>query len=217
MHKPNNLVESDVKEELDWDPMVDNSRIVVKASDGEVTLTGAVPTYYESVLADEDAWAIGGVTRVDNQLLVGIVGEAIADGDIAADCLEALDKDRWVPHGAVDVSVTDGWVTLTGQVRRHFQRRAAMHAVRRVDGVLGVTDGIVIKGDPIPSDVADRINKAFKRNAIIDDSLIEVSTAGSTVYLDGTVGSWRAMDEAVDIAWKAPGVADVINRLVVVY
>jgi osmotically-inducible protein OsmY len=51
MHKPNNIVEHDVKDELDWDPLLDNSRIVVKASDGEVTLTGAVPTYYESVLA----------------------------------------------------------------------------------------------------------------------------------------------------------------------
>ncbi len=217
MHKPNNIVEHDVKEEFDWDPLLDNSRIVVKASDGEVTLTGAVPTYYESVLAGDDAWSIGGVTLVDNQLLVGIVGEAIVDGDIAAACVTALDDDRWVPHGAIDVVVTEGWVTLTGQVRRHFQRRAALHAVRRVDGVLGITDGIVINGDPIPSDVADRINRAFRRNAIIDESLIDVTTSGSTVYLDGTVGSWRSMDEAVDTAWQAPGVAEVVNRLVVVY
>ena len=217
MHKPNNIVESDVREELNSESLLDNSRIVVKASSGEVTLTGAVPTYYESVLAGEDAWSIGGVTRVDNQLLVGIVGEAIADDDIAAAGATALDKDTWVPHGAVDVTVSDGWVTLTGHVRRHFQRRAAMHAVRRVAGVLGVTDGIVISGDPIPSDVADRINRAFRRNSIIDDSLIDVTTSGSTVYLDGTVGSWRSMDEAVDTAWQAPGVSDVINRLVVVY
>lgn len=69
---------------------------------------------------------------------------------------------------------------------------------------------------PIPTDVADRINRAFKRNSIIDDSLIEVSSIDHTIYLDGTAGSWFAMDEAVDTAWEAPGVTDVVNRLVIV-
>ena len=216
MHKPNNLLEHDVKEELDWDPAVDDSRIIVKVSDGQVNLSGAVPTYYESVLAEGDAFSIGGVTLVDNQLMVGLLGEAIADGDIADNCVAALDKDRLVPHGSVGVVVDDGWVTLSGEVRRHFQRRAAVHTVRRVTGVLGVIDNIVLSSEPIPSDVADRINRAFKRNAIIDDSLIDVSNEDHTIYLDGTAGSWYAMDEAVDTAWEAPGVRDVVNRLVIV-
>ena len=216
MHKPNHLLEEDVKEELDWDPVVEDSRIIVKASDGEITLSGAVPSYYESVMAEEDAFSVKGVTMVDNQLLVGLTGEAIADADIAVDCTTALDKDRFVPHGSVDVSVNDGWVTLNGEVRRHFQRRAAEHAVRRVSGVLGVTNSLVLSSDPIPSDVAERINRAFKRNAIIDDSLIKVSSDDHTVYLDGTVGSWYAMDEAVDTAWEAPGVSYVVNRLMII-
>lgn len=216
MHKPNNLLELDVKDELEWDPLVDDSQIIVKANDGEVTLSGAVPTYYESVLAADDAFSIGGATLVDNQLMVGLVGEAIADDDIADDSRAALDKDRLVPHGAISVVVIDGWVTLNGEVRRHFQRQAAVHAVRRLAGVLGVTDNIVLSAEPIPSDVADQINRAFKRNAIIGDSLIDVTNVDHTIYLDGTVGSWYAMDEAVDTAWGAPGVGDVVNRLVIV-
>jgi osmotically-inducible protein OsmY len=216
MHKPNTFVEVEVKEELDWDPVVDDSRIVVKANDGEITLSGAVPTYYESVVAEEDAFSVGGVTKVDNQLVVGLTGEAIADADIAADCVTALENDRFVPRSSVNVSASDGWVTLNGEVRRHFQRQAAEHAVRRVDGALGVTNDIALTSDPIPSDVTDRINRAFKRNAIIDDSLIKVSNADHTVYLDGTVGSWYAMDEAVDTAWEAPGVGYVVNRLMII-
>ena len=69
---------------------------------------------------------------------------------------------------------------------------------------------------PIPSDVADRINKAFRRNAIIDDSLIEVTNIGHTIYLDGTVGSHQARQEAEDTAWDAPGVTEVVDRLVIV-
>jgi osmotically-inducible protein OsmY len=216
MHKPNNLLESDVEEELDWDPRFDNSRVVVKANDGDITLTGTVDTFYDTIMATDDARSVGGVRSVDDELLVGLVGDAIADADVAADCLDALDRDRLVPKGAVSVSVLDGWVTLSGEVRRHYQRQAAHHAVSRVDGVLGVTNNVILTKDAMPSDVVDRINKAFKRDSIIDDSLIDVTTGGNTVYLDGTVGSWSAMEEAEDTAWEAPGVADVVNRLVIV-
>jgi osmotically-inducible protein OsmY len=215
MHKPNNLLENDVMEELDWDPLLDDTRIIVKADDGQVTLSGSVYTYYESGLAEADAARIGGVTLVENQLMVGLTGEAVADADIATAAATALQRDRFVPD-SVDVAVTDGWVTLNGEVRRHIQRQAAQHAVGRVDGVLGVANDIVLTSDPIPGDVADRINRAFKRNAIIDDSLIDVTNQDHTIYLDGTVGSWTAMDQAVETAWEAPGVGDVVNRLVVV-
>jgi osmotically-inducible protein OsmY len=216
MHKPNNLLENDVRDELDWDGLLDDSRIVVSAEDGQVTLTGAVPTYYEATLAAEDAWSVGGVSALDNQLLVGLAGEAMADVDVAADCTAALNADKFVPQGSVTPVVTDGWVTLRGEVRRHFQRKAAEFAVRRVDGVLGITNDIQLTSDPIPSDVADRINKAFRRNAIIDDSLIKVSNSDHTIYLDGTTSSWVAMQEAEDVAWSAPGVAEVVDRLVIV-
>ena len=205
MHKPNHLLEEDVREELDWDPMIDDGRIIVKASDGQITLSGAVPSYYESELAEDDAFSVGGVTLVNNQLLVGIAGEAIADADVLDACVAALDKDKLVPRGAVGAVVTDGWVTLSGEVRRHLQRKAAEHAVRRVDGVLGLTDNIVLTSQPIPGDVAERINRAFQRNAIIDDSLIDVTNVDHTIYLDGTVGSWFAKNEAVDTAWLDSG------------
>jgi osmotically-inducible protein OsmY len=215
-HKPNHVLESDVRDELDWDPMVDNSQIMVKASDGAVTLTGAVPTYYDSSRASEDVWTVGGVKNVENKLLVGRAGEKIVDAEVAAACMKALEGDRFVPHGAVKVDVLDGWATLSGTVRRHSERKAAEYAVRQVAGVRGITEDIAISGDPIPSDVSDRINKAFRRNAIVDDSLIKVSNSGHTIYLDGETGSWVAKEVAENIAWNAPGVHDVENRLVII-
>jgi osmotically-inducible protein OsmY len=216
MHKPNMLLETDVQDELDWDPQIDDTRIVVKADDGRVTLTGSVPSYYQAMRAADDTFVVGGVTGVDNQLLVGLVGDAITDAEIAAASADALDADKFVPKGAVTADVLEGYVTLTGQVRHHYQRQAAEHAVSRVDGVLGIDDSIALSSDPIPSDVADRIRNAFKRNAIIDESTIEVSNEGHTIELDGTVGSWAAFESAEDTAWEAPGVVDVVNNLIVV-
>jgi len=215
MGKADSLLEKDVKEELDWDTLLDSTRIIVTASDGHVTLTGAVPTYYEWLEASDDAWRVGGVKSLDNELIVGLAGEAIADSDVAVACRAVLDGDRFVPKGAVTVDVRDSWVTLGGTVRHHSQRQAANQAVSKVAGVRGVTDNILISSDPVPSDVADRISRALQRNAIIDNSLIKVSNSGHTVYLDGTVGSYTAMQEALDTAWNAPGVTEVVNRLMI--
>jgi osmotically-inducible protein OsmY len=216
MKKPNSLLETDVIDALDWDDLLDDSLIVVNARDGMVTLTGTVPTYYEWTLASEDAWSVGGVTGVGNELVIGLVGVAFVDSDIAAAAVVALDADTHVPADAVTVEVVNGWVTLGGEVRHHFQRQSAVHAVRRLDGVIGITDKITLTSEPIPSDVVERINKALYRNAIIDDSLIEVTNVDHTIYLDGTVGSWAAMTAAEDAAWAAPGVNDVVDRLVIV-
>lgn len=217
MKKPNFVVEDDIREELLSDQALDQSRIFLKAHDGEVTLSGTVDTYPELLRASDDAWKVGGVTRVDNELLVGPIGEAIADAQVERDCTQALDADRVVPHGAVTVSVTNGFVTLRGQVRSHFQRLAAEHAVGQVFGVLGVSDDIAISPEPIPSDVANRINKALARKAVLANSVIEVSNEGHTIYLDGTTDSSAAKREAEETAWAAPGVTDVFDRLVILH
>ena len=213
MHKTNKWLEMDVRDEFGWDPLLDATRIVVHADDGKVTLSGVVPTHYETVLADEDASRVGGVRAVNNQLLVGGLGEAAVDETITTACTTALDNDRFVPHGSVRAVVNAGWVTLTGEVRHHVQRRAAQRAVRHVDGVVGLTDHITLTSGPIPGDVVDRIRRAFERNAIVDESLIEVTSNGHTVYLDGTVPDRFAMDEALRTAYLAPGVREVSSRL----
>jgi len=115
----------------------------------------------------------------------------------------------------VTPTVRDGHVQLRGHVRNPFQRQAAEHAVIQLQGVLGIENLIAISPEPIPSDVAERVNKAFKRSAIVDDSKIRVRNDGHTIYLTGTVGSYAAMREAVDTAWQAPGVDNVVNDLVI--
>jgi osmotically-inducible protein OsmY len=120
-----------------------------------------------------------------------------------------------VPRGAIRVDVADGWVTLSGEVRRHIQRRAAEHVVEKLAGVRGVTNNLVLSSEPIPGDVAERINHALARNALIDDTRIKVSSSDRTVYLDGTPDSWVADQAAVGAAWSAPGVNAVVDRLTI--
>ena len=215
MHKPDGLIADDVRDALDWDNAVDDARIMVQVKDGKVTLTGAVHTYPEALKAVEDTKHLKGVRDIDNQLLVGPAGEAVTDAVLLEACDKALDGNPFVPKGAVSVAVRDGWVTLAGDVRHHYQRDAAEDAVSLQQGVTGITNELKMTPNPIPSDVADRINKAIGRSSILDDSMITVSNQGSTVYLDGEASSYVARATAEDAAWNAPGVGVVVDRLLV--
>jgi osmotically-inducible protein OsmY len=50
-----------------------------------------------------------------------------------------------LPKDAVKVTVKDGWVTLSGEVEREYQRQPAVRAVSLLPGVLGVSDQINVK------------------------------------------------------------------------
>ncbi len=70
MHKPDGVIEHEVRRELETDPAVDARGIVVSVEDGRVTIRGSVPRAEDVLDATEDAWRVHGVTAVDNELLV---------------------------------------------------------------------------------------------------------------------------------------------------
>ena len=59
--------------------------------------------------------------------------------------LNSLYWDLAVPPHMVNVEVENGFVTLHGEVERTYQRSCAEEDVRRVPGVIGVTNEIVVR------------------------------------------------------------------------
>ena len=108
-----------------------------------------------------------------------------------------------------------GWITLDGQVAWNFEREEAAKAVRRLPGVVGVTNLIVVKPRLKTVDVKEKIEEAFKRSAEIDAAHVKVDVDGAKVTLTGTVRSWMEYEDAANAAWSAAGVGSVENRLVV--
>jgi osmotically-inducible protein OsmY len=64
-----------------------------------------------------------------------------------------------------------------------------------------------------PVDVKHKIEDALRRAAELDASRISVDANGSEVVLRGTVRSWAEREEAERVAWRAPGIAKVDNRI----
>ena len=60
------------------------------------------------------------------------------------------------------------------------------------------------------------VQDALDRNALIlDDSDVLINATGNTVTLTGHVRTWAEHDAAIDSAWMASGVYDVIDNLVI--
>ena len=212
-------LQHDVQEELEWEPSVDASHIGVAASQpGVVTLTGTVATYVEKVSAERAAKRVEGVRAVANDIEVRPIGSMKrTDTDIAQAVLRALEWDIAIPHEKIKARVDNGWVTLEGGVALQFQRAAAENAVRRLSGVRGVTNQILLEVRPAvkPAEVKNRIEAAFRRSADIDARGIQVDAKDSTITLRGRVRTWAEREEAERAAWAAPGVLAVEDELIV--
>jgi osmotically-inducible protein OsmY len=209
-------VQQAVLDELEWDPSVDSAHIGVTARNGIVTLPGHVNSYAEKWSAQRAAGRVLGVKAIAEELAVRYPSEKMeGDENLAAKALQALALDIDVPQNRVKVEVDKGWVTLKGVLGWNYQRDAAETDVRKLRGVIGVTNEITITPIVQASKVRDKIAAALLRNAQIESDDITVTTEGGKVTLDGKVDSWYERSLAANTAWSAPGVFEVQNNLAV--
>jgi osmotically-inducible protein OsmY len=209
-------IERDVIEELEWNPDIDADDIAVSVKDGVVALAGYVKSFVDKYEAEAAAKRVNGVVGVANDIEVRLPGvDQRPDPDIARDAVGAIKSQLPISWERIKVVVKDGWVTLEGQFEWQYQRSTAEMAVRRIRGVKGVTNSIVLKPRAEPTEIKRKIQEAFRRNAEIDANRITVEANGSEVILKGTVRSWIEREEAERTAWSAPGVIKVEDRIVV--
>jgi osmotically-inducible protein OsmY len=209
-------IQRDVIAELRWDARVKPNEIGVQVKSGVVTLTGWVDSYMKKWAAEEAAHRVKGVKAVANDVEVRLPGDSQrTDTDIAAAVVQALESDASMRLEKLDVTVAKGWVTLQGEVEWQYQKEDAERVVRRITGVKGVTNLIAVKPRVTPSELKKKIEDALVRNAATDAERIQIEVQGSKVILKGTVRSWAERQEAERVAWSAPGVTQVENRITV--
>lgn len=210
-------LQQNVLSALDWDPSIDATDIGVTVDNGIVTLRGDVKTYAEKATAERVTLRVYGVKGVANDVNVRVIDDGRrTDSDIAAAAVNALRWNVTVPKDHVTVTVSNGLVTLKGEVNWNFQREAAARAVRDLLGVVSVNNLIALTPHVRETDVQAKIEEALKRSAEVDARRISVHTIEGKVILAGNVRSAAERREAALAAWAAPGVREVENNVVVV-
>jgi osmotically-inducible protein OsmY len=211
-------IQRDVFAELKWDARVMPNEIGVSVKNGIVTLTGWVETYSKRWAAEDAAHRVRGVVAVVNDIEIKLPSSAErTDPDIAAAVIHALRWDAFIPMEKITVTVSKGWVKLEGEVEWQYQKVDAERVVRRLTGVKGVTNLIVVKPRVTASDLKRKIEEALVRSVKTDAEHITVEVEGSKAILKGMVRSWAEKEEAERAAWLAPGITEVDNRITISY
>jgi len=202
--------------ELTWEPRVNAAHIGVMAKAGVITLSGHVENFEEKYAAEKAVRRVRGVKAIAEEIDVQLPFERQRGDDAIAEA--AIDRLAWdisIPRDAIMGKVEKGWITLTGEVDWHYQKEAAEQDIRRLSGVIGVSNQTTIKPRVNTKNISDDIVHALHRSWFFDPQTIKVTADGGKVRLSGTANSWHERQVAASTAWAAPGTIAVENNITV--
>jgi osmotically-inducible protein OsmY len=259
--RSNAWITTEIQSKYFGDPSIKSRRIDVAASNGVVTLTGTVGSQQERESAVRLARETEGVRRVNDQLRVGtealgtpapVSGAAAEAGEPTADAgtvSRGLEQERMSDAGItarvqskfflddrvkarnIDVSTSNGTVTLDGSVTTESERRHALSIARSVAGVREVTDNLDVApgadaarvGTPEMGPltavedawVTTKIQSKYFLDELVKGRRVDVETQNGVVTLSGEVQSQTEKRRAEELARDTDGVIRVQNRLAI--
>jgi osmotically-inducible protein OsmY len=146
-----------------------------------------------------------------------IMGTKKSDTEIKGDVLRELSWDTRVSSTEVGVQVTNGVVTLTGNIDSWAKRTAAEQAAHRVAGVLDVANDLEVRlpGGTERSDgeIAQSVRKTLEWDVTVPDKDIRSTVSKGIVTLEGHVPFWSHRYDAEHAVERLSGVKSVVNRI----
>ena len=217
MLRTNGEIKKDIVEQLHWDSRVDAADVNVDVQNGEVTLFGSVATNFARLAAEQDAWAVAGVSEVENAVNVEYTGTLPEREHLEEHIANVLEWDPEIDASNVTVTVDVGVVTLEGTVDAYWKKLRVNDIVQDISGVTQVVDklAVVPTEDVFDETVAQEVLEALRRNDNVDVDTVDVTVENGHVTLTGSVPTWVARNSAYESAVLTYGVVDVDVNLAI--
>ena len=122
-----------VRDALQWDVLVPDEKIASTVENGIITLTGTVDTVAQREDAARAVRNLAGVRAVSDRMTVAPL--KVAPADVKRAIEEALERQVEREAKRIVVTVSDGNVVLSGNVRSWAERQAVAGAAGSIPGV----------------------------------------------------------------------------------
>lgn len=219
-------IEASAKDSYVFKTYLKDEAIKIKATDGAVTLTGAVTEESHKALAAETVASLPGVKSVDNKLEVKSEKHAEkSDAWLLTKVKTTLLYHRSVSGLQTEVVVKDGIVTLRGEADNQAQKTLTAEYVADVEGVKTVNNEMTVAKPAKETRTAgDKIDDA-SITALVKMSLLyhrstsgfqtKVETKDGVVTLSGKASGEAEKDLATQYAKDVNGVKYVKNLMTI--
>ena len=202
--------------------------IKVETMQGEVTLTGQVPSDETKTVAGAIAQDTAGVKQVHNDLGINPtaernpeterLGERVADLEVKTVVGDALSKSPELKDKNIDVQVKNRTVTLSGALETAAQKYNAEQIAWQASGVQGVTNNISATSASAAPETADeklarRVEFELYSTRAVSLKNIQIDVNNGTATLTGNAGSRAERLLAEKIAQSVEGIRKVVNNL----
>jgi osmotically-inducible protein OsmY len=135
------------------------------------------------------------------------------------DVMDELQWDPSVDSSRIGISVDNGVVVLSGNVRSLAERLSAENAAKRVRGVLSVANELHVDlpGASLRDDaaLAKAARDALRWNVLVPDESLQVTVSKGWITLEGEVPYGYQSRTAVSVVEQLTGVVGVTNRIVI--
>jgi len=130
---------------------------------------------------------------------------------------DELRRDARVSEHSIDVSVTDGMVTLQGAVQSFRRKLAAQEIASSYEGCRGVVNELQVRspGQLSDTEIAGHVRAMLDAHADITKAAITVTVKAGEVTLAGNIGNHAEHTLAVDLVMSVRGVRSVLDVMVV--
>ncbi len=210
---------------------VDEPRIAIKVTRGEVALTGKVASLAEKRIAELVSSGVTGVTKVDNQITVSLSSDR-TDEDIAEEVRGLIVHSVYLDDAHVDVNVEGHIVKLSGAVPS-AEAKDRLEQITEIWGVSAVeVTGVKVDPDRVDESqrrqrwadvsnqkIQDALARSFRNDPIVFSHIDAITTnfSDGTVTLTGRVNRLRTKNRAERLSGDIVGVHRVVNEIKVEY
>lgn len=227
LERPDQEIEAEIRQALDWDAWIDAGLVRVSVEDGVVSLVGTVGSAIEKRRAYEKAF-VAGVENVDTSALE--VDWAVRDEmrrldkmDIRSDqtvakaIFSSFRYSPWVSRSNVEVDVDNGVVVLSGKVDSLKTKYTAEQIAQNTTGVWRVKNHLRVRPETGPAEagIIETISDIYSDDPYLAQRDISMLVNNGKLFLYGTVDSRFERKRAAEMASEVQGVIDVANNLTV--